>query len=334
MATFQVRVEDYTGDIGDTQALSDWLTAGARFVVDLLPEHILNEHSGNVTVTTGGLSVATYRVLKQLKNGYDAPRVDVGLMTAVQDSNSLHYAISGSPVSLIYNKKIYIYPNGGEIIAMVYPTIAYTASTIANFPDRMVHGVILYASIQGAIRLSSDSLGDVGALTIPTAPSAPSFTFTDVTGETVTLPSTPTYTKPTSNASFTNVSTYIATDEDLDMATTEIGHQKTVLEQHQMDLYNELNEFNGEVEVFKSTLQKYVEDARMAQEAGILNSTKELEATVSEYQSELSKYQTEVQAYASQINANVSLTQGYLGLVERLKAEFNEFMQGSIRSDG
>ena len=32
MATFQVRVEDRVGSIGDTAALTDWLTANGRYL--------------------------------------------------------------------------------------------------------------------------------------------------------------------------------------------------------------------------------------------------------------------------------------------------------------
>ena len=336
MATFQARVEAYTGSISDTDSLSSWLTSGARLVIDLLPEHILNEYAITVSVSTSGVYVYNYRIWKVLKNGYNAPIVDTGMMSALQDENSLHYAISSSPSAVIYNQKIYIYPNGGEFLGMEYPSVTYSDSSIQDFPSRMAHGVILYSAIQGLLYKSSSGLATVSSVSLPTAPSAPSFSFTSITGETVTLPTAPTYTKPTTTFSSTNLSSYVnsTTTEDLDQANAEAVHQKTLLEKFQMDLYNELNELNGELESYKGSLQKYVEDARMAQEAGLINSTKDLEASVSEYQSQLSKYQSEIQAYTNQISANVNLTQGYLMLVDKVKQEFNDFIQNSIRSNG
>jgi len=334
--TFQARVEDYVGTISDTDALTTWLTAGARLITDMLPEHILNEYAETVSVTTGGLSLASYRVQKALKNGYEAPRVDSGFLAAVQDSNSLHYAISSSPVSVIYNQKIYIYPNGGEVLAMLYPSVSYSAESTVKFPTRMQHGFVLYAAIQAILSKSSSALVSVGDVSLPTVPDDPSIIFVDVTGETITLPSVPTYTKPTTTFDDTNLSAYInsSTTEDLDQANTEAVHQKTLLEKFQMDLYNELNEYNKELEIYKVQFQKAVEDTRMAYEAGVVTATKDFEALIADYQAKISKYQAEIQAYVSQITANVNLAQGYLALIDKLKAEFNEFLSNSFRSDG
>lgn len=334
--TFQARVEDYVGSLTDTDALTTWLTAGARLITDMLPEHILNEYAETVAVTTSGLSLSGYRVKKALKNGYEAPRVDSGLLTAVQDSNSLHYAISASPVSLIYNKKIYIYPNGGEVLAMPYPSVGYNAESTVKFPERMQHGMVLYAAIQAMLSKSSNALVSVSSISLPTAPDDPSIVFVDVDGETITLPSVPTYTKPTTDFSNTNLSSYInsETTEDLDQANAEAVHQKTLLEKFQMDLYNELNEYNKDLEIYKVQFQKAVEDTRRAYEAGVVTATKDFEALVAEYQANLNKYQSEIQAYAAQISANVNLAQGYLVLIDKMKAEFNEFLANSFRSDG
>lgn len=331
MASFQAKVEDYVGTISDTLSITEWCTSGARFIIDLLPERILKDFATTVSVSTSGLATATYRIWQALKNGYEAKRVSTGLYSAVQDENSLYYAINASPVSVVYNGKIYIFPNGGEILAMTYPTVGYSAESISNFPTRLEHGVVLYAAIQAAVRKAMESLTSVSSLTAPTAPSAPSFSFTSTTGEVVELPELAGYTKPTTTFSITNLETYISTEEDLEKASLEVQHQKTLLEKFQMDLYNELNETNAQIEVYRSTLQKYIEDARLAQEAGLLNSTKELEASIAEYQSQLNKYQSEIQAYANQIGANVNLAQGYYSLADKLKVEFNEYVQGIIR---
>lgn len=336
MANFQQKVESYTGSISDTTALSEWLTTAARFVTDLLPDHVLDEYATTVDVSTDGLALATYRYLKALKNGYEVRMVGAGMSASVQDSNSIHYAIASSPVGLRYNGKLYIYPDGGEALAMQYPSVLYNASTITNFPSRMLHGVVLYAAIQALLSKASTAIGSAASISVPTAPSAPSFSFTDVTGQTVTLPSSPAYTKPTTTFSNTNLSSYInsSATEDLEQATAEANHQKTLLEKFQMDLYNELNEVNAEIEAYRGSLQKYIEDARMAQEAGLLNSTKDLEASIHEYGSQLSKYQSELQSYASQIGGNIDSAQGYLVLMDKIKVEFNDFINGVIGSNG
>lgn len=334
MSTFQQRVEAYIGTVTSDNA-SDWLTAGYRFMIDLLPEHILNEYAVTVSVSTGGIDAYKYRIWKRLKNGYEAPQIDNGLMTAVQDENSIHYAINRSPVSLLYNGKLYIYPNGGEVLALAYSTVNASNSTMSGFPDRMLQGMILYASIQGALSKAGTALTSFGSISLPTAPSAPSFSFTDVTGQTITLPTLTSYTKPTTTFSSTNLSNYInSSSEDVDLSTAEATHQKVLLEKFQMDLYNELNEVNAEIESIKIQLQRTIEQARLAQEAGMLNSTKDLEAAISQYSSSLNKYQSELQSYSSQSNSKGNLAQSYLVLVEKLKVEFNDFISAEIGSNG
>lgn len=266
MATFQSRVEAYTGTLTDTDSLTEWLTSGARYIVDLLPDHILNEYALLVTVDTSGVSLATYRMWKTLKNGYEAPLVSTGMRAAIQDENSIHYALSASPSAVVYNGKIYIYPNGGEMLAMAYPSVTYSASTLSNFPPRMLHGVVLYAAVQGALTRASASLSALSALTM------------DYDKSSVTTAFDP-----------TNLSSYVnsTSTEDLEQASAEAMHQKTLLEKFQMDMYNELNDANAEVTEYQARLQKGAEDARIS-----------------------------------------------LDLVTKLKAEFSDFIQGTVRSNG
>ena len=384
MATFQERVEDYTGTVSDVDGLTVWLTTGSKLIIDLLPDHVLNEVAATVTVTIAGLSMGSYRIHKALKNGYDAVRVDTGMLAAIQDANSIHYALANSPVSVVYNGRLFIYPSGGNVLAAQYPTVVtYADSSLSELPTKMHQGMILYAAIQVMLAKSSASLVEADAVSIPTAPTAPVFSFVDVSGTTITLPSAPTftggsaittiaptapdYTSPTSNVSFTNLETYISSEVDLVKAEEEARQQTLKLDEWQKNLFDKLNLFNESLEEYKGSLQialenarmahnieitgqegnlrvstkthdaavqKALEDARLAREADSLTKIKDLEASVAEYQSSLSKYQSEVHAYVSQINANVNLTQGYLSMVDKLRAEFNEFINSTIRGKG
>jgi len=161
------------------------------------------------------------------------------------------------------------------------------------------------------------------AVAIPTAPSAPSFTYTDATLGTYTraevgsLGTAPTYTKPTTSATFTDLETYIGTDEDLEKASLEVQNQNARLQNYQMDLYNELNEFNKELEEYKSTVQKAIEQARLDQQRILqqgsetlqLNLQNEAQTTatqIKEYESKLGKYQSEINAYQALVNKEVT----------------------------
>lgn len=158
--------------------------------------------------------------------------------------------------------------------------------------------------------------------TAPTPPSAPAYSYTDAVIGTYTattigsLGTAPTYTKPTTSATFTDLETYIGTDEDLEKASLEVQNQNARLQNYQMDLYNELNEFNKELEEYKSTVQKAIEQARLDQERlltvgrdttnlNIQNEIQTLNASIQLYQDTLGKYSQDINSYQAQVNSEV-----------------------------
>lgn len=187
MATFQARIEDRIGTQSDVDALSDWLTEGAKFITNLLPYERMEKFSAPLTAGILGISVAAHRILRVHKSGYGARRVDAGLAAAIVDADSIHKALTTDPVWYIIDGLVYIHPSGGTVIAMAYPTVLYNATTITDFPADLIEAVILFASIQGRLRQMSDLTNlTLGVLTIreiisPSSLGAPSFSWTPVT---------------------------------------------------------------------------------------------------------------------------------------------------------
>ena len=187
MSTYQIRVEDKIGAISDTAALSDFLTAGAKFFVNILPLERIEKFTTDLTDSGSGVSVTTSRVLRAHKSSYGARRISADLAAQAANSSSIHYAGSTDPVWYILNGLAFIKPSGGTVVAMAYPTVAYGDSTISAFPADLDEGVVLYACIHGRLRQMSDltitTLGGLSISTIvkPIAPASPSFTWTDVT---------------------------------------------------------------------------------------------------------------------------------------------------------
>jgi hypothetical protein len=185
MSTFEVRINDKIGTLSDTTAISDFLTAGAKFFVNILPPHRLEKFTTNLTDAGRGISVVAYRVFSANKSGYGARRVPQELSAQVASSSSIHYAGSTDPAWYILNGLAYVKPSGGTVVAMAYPSVLYTDSTITAFPSDLDEGVVLYACIHGRLRQMSDltitTLGGLSIETIekPIAPSSPSFTYTD-----------------------------------------------------------------------------------------------------------------------------------------------------------
>ena len=187
MSTYGDRIIDKIGAVSDTAALSDWLTAGAKFIVNILPPERIEKFTTDLTDAGSGISVTTSRVLRAHKSSYGARRISADLAAQAVNSSSIHYASTTDPVLYIINGLAFVKPSGGTVVAMAYPTVAYGDSTITAFPIDLDEGVVLYACIHGRLRQMSDltitTLGGLSISTIakPVAPASPSFTWTDVT---------------------------------------------------------------------------------------------------------------------------------------------------------
>jgi len=486
MSTFGERIEDYIGTFSDTAALSDWLSAGAKQLIELIPIDKILDITENVTDAGSGIDVSNKRVIRAHKSGYGATWVDPSFFAQISDSDSIHYASSTDPAWTKQDVKAYIFPNGGTIVAVAYPDVVYSDEDIAKFPDEMEHLVVLWASKQAVLSLVASSIkamGDELVPTAPTAPTDPSFTYTDAvatslssvnidftgideptydkplvtlsavpslltisasppsspsvpdisytdavlgdyslssvgdfgaaptytkpivnipstissftigasiatlgalptidyvnanlgdfpitaignlgtvptfTKPTVTLPSAPSdlvvgaeqpttpitpvfsyslaslgaygltavgdlgtvpdYTKPTSSASFTSAETDIRTDEDLTKGATELQLQAEQLKEYNIDINNELNEFNKDLSIYQSTVQKAIKNAELAQtkiiseaskqtDLNIQNQLQETQTDIEEYLASLRRYEGEIQSYGTRINKDVN----------------------------
>ena len=209
MGTFQARTEDYVGTISDTAALADWFTAGAKRLIDLIPPEKLERFSTTLTDSSSGVDVSAHRFIRAHKAGRGAVLIDAGLKTQAADSTSIFYGTATSPVCYLEATKAYVLPGGGSIIAVSYPTVTYSASSISNFPTEWEQGVILFAAIQAAIGLMNTSITTLSGLslgaisTTPSAPADAAYSYSNASLGTYTattidsLGTAPTYTKPT-----------------------------------------------------------------------------------------------------------------------------------------
>jgi len=296
MSTYKERIENKIGSVGDDAALSDFLTAGGKFFVNILPPERLEKFTVDLADSGSGVSIVAYRVLRAHKSNYGARKVDAGLAAQVVDSNSIHYAISTDPAWYILNGLAYVKPTSGTVVAMAYPTVAYGDSTITAFPADLDEGVVIYACIQGRLRQMSDltitTLGGLSIITIvkPIVPASPSFTWADasytdasytdaeytpaiyinalidtVASTAVSFTDTLVYTPPVFSGNFTNVDTSL-TNQDIELANAHLSKQNTLLEQMQKELLVSLNDFNKEKGEFDANLQIAITDAQLTQQ--------------------------------------------------------------------
>jgi len=334
------QVEDYVGTFADTAALTKWLTAGGKLVVNLLPEEVLSKYATSLTDSGSGIASTGSRTFKAHKSGKHAIKGDSALAAEYTTAASLHYATATSPVWYEEGGSAFVVPGGGTILGVVFPTVAYTDSTIANFPLEHENAVILYASVQAAIQKMNTAIATLNGLsytapTAPTSPSIPVYSYTNASLGTYTattvgsLGTVPTYTKPPSLANFTNTGTYIGTDKDAEIASVEIQAQRNKIDQYQSDIQNELHEFNKEMAVYQSTVQQAIEDARLAQQRilqaasetadiNFKNEAQELVRQTQEYEAQLRRYNEQVQLYGGQVQ---NAAQVYTGNIQKASGE-------------
>ena len=114
MATFQTQIEDLTGSVSDTAALSSWLTDGARAVMSILPMSKLKRvASQDAFVNT--IDVEGKKVLTVTRNDgtIDHPCREVApsMRGRITDSSYMEYASATDPAFYIDNQLLTVKPD-------------------------------------------------------------------------------------------------------------------------------------------------------------------------------------------------------------------------------
>jgi len=213
MADFKTRIDDLTG-FGSTDdvAIADWLLAGAREIIDVLPMSLLERmseeeefHSGNIRTDNpaDGLGVEDAKILEVLRAEditatpvvyQPCRKVNVNKIGRVIDTNYMEYATATDPAYYISDKKLFVLPdhptaptNSGEKDCKLIKinedfTVNITQDYISNFPGEATNAVVLYASRNAIVRLMNLKHSSVSALNVSdlsisaTAPVSPAIT--------------------------------------------------------------------------------------------------------------------------------------------------------------
>lgn len=296
MLTFKERIEDRIGSVGDDNALDSWLTAGAKLIINLLPETRLEKFTTPLTDGGSGVEVKNYRVLSANKNGYGAIRVSQNLIARVSDANSIYAATTEYPAWYILDGLAYVKPSGGTILVLGYPDVYSGTDTIPNFPRDIDESVVIYACINGRFRQMTDltitTLGglSISAITAPTAPSSPVFSYMDavysdasytdaqytsalyvnalidtITATSISFTDTLEYIEPAFTGSYTNADTAL-TNQDIELANAHLSKIGVQLEEMQKALSNSLGHFNKDKNEFDANLQIAINQASLTQQ--------------------------------------------------------------------
>ena len=180
--SFKDQVDAITG-FGTTEndALSDWLTAGARLVLNAMPIHklerIISHESSDFG--DGGLDVEGKRIVEvfrkdgansntNLRYFHPARKIGVKMKGRATDSSYMEFASATDPAYYIDEQKLFVLPamdgNNYANVSFIDTSITVAhgdgASGIANFPDEAEYAVVLYAARQALERKVSNANAD------------------------------------------------------------------------------------------------------------------------------------------------------------------------------
>ena len=143
MATFEVQVEGLTslsidGSSAPTQnELTQFLTDGAKEIINHLPKHLLPLCSSEQSFTSGSAdTLSTGKVLSVFRSDGDIKQpcrqIDSSYKGRVLDSDDMDYATVTDPVYYIENNAVDVIPDGGSVTysEVQYPAVAYGDSVI------------------------------------------------------------------------------------------------------------------------------------------------------------------------------------------------------------
>ena len=182
MATFDSQIQDLVGTFTDQDAMDDFLTHGARELLNVLPNSLkrksttvtlLNATNGT-TLDLDGIGTIMHVTRENADSGFYAPcrEIPAAYGDMSNDStNLMYYATATDPVYWIDSNSLdaatlFVKPTPTDAQpAKVYhisiPSIDASAdSSIANFPDEVEHLVVLYAAIKAAQSLLAQEEDD------------------------------------------------------------------------------------------------------------------------------------------------------------------------------
>ena len=153
-----------SGTVPTQDQLTQYLTDGAKEIINHLPKHLLPLCSAEQSFTSGSPNTLnTGKILNVFRNDGDIKQpcrqIDSSYKGRVLDSDDMDYASVTDPVYYIENNTIDVIPVGGAVTysEVQYPSVAYNAGGISSFPDEAEYLVVIYASIKSLEALYSDS---------------------------------------------------------------------------------------------------------------------------------------------------------------------------------
>ena len=163
MANFATRIKDLTGFDADTSAkqasVNDWLTAGAKAVVDVLSPTKL-QRVASTTVFENTIDVEGKKVVAVMRKDENnsnklmpCRQVSPALKGRVTDSSYMEAASTSDPAYWVDGDTLQVFPTSASTndmslvnIDLSFSGLTYDDTSITNFPDEAENAVVLFAA--------------------------------------------------------------------------------------------------------------------------------------------------------------------------------------------
>ena len=174
MATFGTQVEDLTGSLNDNTAIGQWLTDGARLVLDNLPldklERVTEELDFTNSTTSKGKRI--HQVLRKDANNSSrfmpCRELSSAFLGKVVDTDYMEAATTSDPAYILHNGLIETFPASASSLdsRVIYIDTSITVADndspggIEDLPQEAESVIVLYAARNGLERLVSNANAD------------------------------------------------------------------------------------------------------------------------------------------------------------------------------
>ena len=134
----------------------------------------------------------------------------------------------------------------------------------------------------------------------------------------------------------------IETDEDIELAQTQLQKIRAYVEAYSQAMQNQLNEFNqenvryqaniqAEIALHNSNLRKALQDAQQTTAVSLQNKAKAMETAIANNESALSKHRSQTQEYQARVGEAIQKysrdIQKYAADVQRYQAQYQWYAE-------
>jgi hypothetical protein len=329
--SFKNRVDALTGFAStEDDALSDWLTDGAREIINIFPSELLQYCTGATRLddSPSSLAISTDTDMGKIlyvthSNGtrqIPCRLIPAAFSGLANDSSSLTYfGTDSDPVYWITGTQnssdttsaasileVFPTPTSSKtafVHHVTYPGVLHSWTGIDNFPDNAEYLVTLYAAQKALLRLMNNKNASLSALSVtavpPDIPTITSVTFDDIAAQTINTTTVsfsttaPSYASPNvtgDGATLTADSTALSTEQ--------IGVDAEFLQFDQwFTALGEMIEDDEDIELASAQIEKinaYIQAYNIA-----------MQDALNEFNDDMAEYQVEFQR--SSLNANMAI---------------------------